>query len=172
MKLAALFIVAAQAVAPLSANAVSADAFADVVSAFEAVQQGGSQSRAAMVINGAGAYPATDGVDLSRRWPAMKIKAEAPYRDRTLGPAYKVLSLAAGKSAQFDQIFTAGQRARIKVVPRRGTRFQLSVTDDDGKRQCAADRTPCDWTPLWTSRYRIELSNPGHMPALYYVVMQ
>lgn len=167
MKIAALILLAAQGSAPLAD-----DAFSDVASAFAYVQQGGSQSRAARTIESVGGFPATDLDDVSHHWK-VKAAPAAAYRDRTLGPAYKVLSLGAGKSAKFEQTFLAGQRARITVVPRQGTRFQLSVTDDDGKRQCAAaDRAPCDWTPLWTSRYRIELSNPGHASALYYVVMQ
>lgn len=167
MKLAALIFLAAQA-APLSA-----DAFSDVADAFRSVQQGGSRTRAARVIENAGAFPASDGDALSRHWPKVKNGTGEAYRDRTLGPAYKVLSLAPGKSARFEQIFMAGQRARITVVPRQGYRFRLSVIDDDGKHQCeAADRASCDWTPIWTSRFRIELSNPGTAPALYYVVMQ
>jgi hypothetical protein len=167
VKAAALMILAAQAVS------APADAFFDVISAFQSVQQGGSRNKATRIIENAGAFPASEDDALSRHWPKAKTGTSEHYRDRTLGPAYKVLSLGAGKSAQFEQIFMAGQRARIMFVPRQGTRFQLSVTDDDGKRQCAAvDRAPCDWTPIWTSRYRIELSNPGHGPALYYVVMQ
>ena len=167
MKLAALIFLAAHAAIP------PADAFSDVIGAFQSVQQGGSRNKAARMIENAGAFPASDGDTLSRHWPKAHVGKSDTYRDRTLGPAYKVLSLAPGKTAQFEQIFMAGQRARITVVPRQGTRFQLSVIDDDGKRQCnVADRAACDWTPIWTSRYRIELSNPGHIPALYYVVMQ
>ena len=167
MKLAAIMIMLA---AHMPAT-VSDDSFSDVTAAFASVQQGGSQSRAARTIESAGAFPATDLDNLARHWK-VKAGTEAAYRDRTLGPAYKVLSLGAGKSARFEQIFLAGQRARITVVPRQGTQFQLSVTDDDGKRQCTVARAPCDWTPIWTSRYRIELSNPSRAPALYYVVMQ
>ena len=30
----------------------------------------------------------------------------------------------------------------------------------------------CSWMPLWTTRYGIDVSNPGRMPGRYYMVVQ
>jgi hypothetical protein len=102
---------------------------------------------------------------------AVSAKPRQAYRNRALGPAYRKVALAPGATARFEQTFFAGQRARVAVVPVDRAVFALAVTDDDGASQCDSSAR-CDWTPLWTTRYRVALDNRGPRPASFFVVMQ
>lgn len=85
-----------------------------------------------------------------------------------------MVALPAGAATQFDQIFLAGQRARVAVVPLIKSVFGLSVRDDQRQPVCVsgANAPRCDWIPNFTTRYEIRLSNPGKVKSNYYVVMQ
>ena len=128
-----------------------------------------------------GARPLDDSPDVAIRWQSFgrsgggKSRAAlAPYRDRALGAGYRMVALPAGATTQFDQIFLAGQRARVAVVPITKSVFGLSVRDDQRQPVCVggANAPRCDWIPNFTTRYEIRLSNPGKVKSDYYVVMQ
>lgn len=150
-----------------------ADDFTRVV---DAVTSGDSRSAAVRrhageALAALGARPASGTPDLAKLWGAG---APPAYRDRALGPAYRIIAVVPGGSARFDQVFLAGQRARVAVVAHGAAPARVAVTDDDGLQQCGP-RDPvghCDWVPLWTTRFRIELQNPGIRAASYTVVVQ
>lgn len=118
-----------------------------------------------------GAKP-IDGDDLGMRW-SKGAKQNPPYRNRALGPGYRSVSLARGDAAHFEQVFLAGQRAQVALVPFNQSEFRLAVSDDQGGMQCAVPTAMrCSWIPLWTTRYRIDVVNTGKMPGISYLVMQ
>lgn len=157
----------------LGAAGAAPDDFTRVVAAVSAGDnpQPAIRRRAGESLAAAGARPVAGTPDLAAAWGA----AGAPvFRDRALGPAYRIVAVAPGGSARFDQVFLAGQRARIAVVAHGTAPARVAVTDDDGLPQCGAGDPVgrCDWVPLWTTRFRIELHNTGIRSASYTIVVQ
>ena len=70
-------------------------------------------------------------------------------------------------------MFLVGQRARVAVVAASPATVHLNMTDEMGAPQFRSDaRSGCDWVPLWTTRFQIELVNAGATTAAYYVVVE
>ena len=150
----------------------SPDAFDRVTAALMAGHTAAGRGRAARTLAASGARPLDDGPDLAVAWASQGDKAPV-YRERALGPAYKRVTIQSGAAVRFAQTFLAGRQARVAVVPDRSGRFELAVTDEDGAAQCTAQRAGrCDWVPLWTTRFQIELKNPGPAPASYYIIVE
>ena len=170
MKRVSVPIVAALALLLVAAD--SADDFARTVSALASGVAGrapADRARAGRTLLAIGARP-LDGDDLGQRWAR---KQAAPYRDRALGPGYRTVSVAPGSTMHFEQTFLAGQRAQVAVVALDRARFALAVKDDEGAVSCAAPPGGrCSWVPLWTTRYGIDVSNPGRATGRYYMVVQ
>ncbi len=129
------------------------------------------------VLEGLGARPAEDAPDLVRTWSmrAQELGAAAPPpRGRTAGPAYRDGVLAAGESADFNDMFHAGRAAIVSVAPRGGTAFILRVRNAQGAQICAefAEDGPaeCRWTPVWTEQVRIEIVNLSGRRAQYFLL--
>lgn len=123
-----------------------------------------------------GATPQPGEMDIARGW-LRSVHAKTPraaYRDRPLGPGYRTIGLPRGASAHFDQVFLAGQRARVAVVPLRQARFTVRIVDDAQQNVCDASspRALCDWVPSFTTRFGIEVRNAGSTPASFVVVVQ
>ena len=123
-----------------------------------------------------GATPQAGEKDIARSW-LERAHAKVPhatYRDRPLGPGYRTIGLPRGASAHFDQVFLAGQRARVAVVPLRPARFTMKIVDDAQQNVCDASspRALCDWVPSFTTRFGIEVRNAGSAPASFVVVVQ
>jgi hypothetical protein len=130
----------------------------------------------------AGARPAEAGEpDLALHWADLAArrgtKANLVWRDRALGPAYRRGRVAPHASVSLDQLFLAGRKAEIALMPvgARG-RLVLDVTDDKGGlicRQKASDPpAKCAWLPVYTTRHAIRVRNEGAVPADYYLVMK
>lgn len=109
--------------------------------------------------------------DLALAW--QKGAAAVPLRGRALGPAYRRMLLEPRTSLRLEQTFLAGQRAQIEVVAWNHASFQLEVKDDEGKPVCITTRSAkCTWLPAWTTRYRVDLSNPSANAGTYFLVIQ
>ncbi len=152
----------------------TADALARGLAA-EARHDRGGLRAAAVALAAGGASPVGGGEDLSRRWlHAAHARSGPATRDRALGPGYRMLALDGGGSAAFEQVFLAGQSARVAVVPRGRADFTMSVKGDG--RETVCDASPpegrCGWVPAYTTRYRIEVRNPGRSAGLYYLMVQ
>lgn len=124
---------------------------------------------AGLALMAIGAKP-IEGEDLGERWSKG---ARAPaYRDRALGPGYRAISLEGGKTAHFEQVFLAGRKAQVALVSLDQATFQIEVSDDQGARQCAGTGGRCAWTPLWTTRFRIDIANRSNRSGTSYLVVQ
>lgn len=129
------------------------------------------------VLDGLGARPAEGAPDLARTWSlrAQELGADMPPpRGRTAGPAYRDGVLAAGESADFNDMFHAGRVAIVSVAPRGGTAVVLRVRNAQGAEICAefAEDGPveCRWTPVWTERVSIEIANLSGRRAQYFLL--
>ena len=136
---------------------------------------------AAATLVAAGARPVEGTENLASRWRSAATRVDpahggavADYRDRALGPAYRTINLPGGGKAVFEQVFLAGQRARVSVVSVSNSDFQLTVNDDDNHRVCSNTTTGnrCEWVPSWTTRFSVNISNPGESSGIYYLVIQ
>ena len=178
MRLIALLVAAALG-GPVAADQPT-DAFARAVaglrsgSAAETAHDRIRLGAAIRLVEATGAHPADPTDDVVSRWRAhAAVASTPPYRDRALGPAYRHIALPRAGTIHFEQTFLAGQRARIAVVPLRRAAAKLQVLDDDGHPVCAAaSGGSCDWIPLWTTRFRVDVVNTGARDAEYIVVIQ
>lgn len=118
------------------------------------------------------------GDDPLSAWRAEAAPGEAPvptFRGRALGPAYRHATIAPGKRMQIEQIFYAGQRAEIAAQSQDGQPVALAIRDKRQEPVCAASLAPsanCQWMPLFTERFSIELVNNGGKPASVYIVFR
>ena len=136
--------------------------------------------RSAHMLASLGAHPAEkESGDLATEWNEIAVRNGAaempPYRGRSLGPAYRKGSVAAGSSIALQQMFFAGKKAEISVVPSPNVELDLVVKSAKGKEICHSKvgepNASCRWLPVYTSRYRIELVNKGKSSAGYYLVV-
>lgn len=98
-----------------------------------------------------------------------------PYRGRTLGPAYRRARVEPGASLQIDQIFYAGERAEIAAQTSDGSNIALQINNPRDEAVCAKPLAPsanCNWLPIFTERFSIELVNRGSQPASVYIVFR
>ncbi len=137
--------------------------------------------RVADTLVAAGARPLEGTQDLAQHWRAAAERVDPGhgavlpgYRDRALGPAYRTVTLPGGGKAVFEQVFLAGQRARVSVVAVSNSDFQLSVSDDDNRQVCRNSVTAsrCEWVPAWTTRFNVNILNSGPAAGVYYLVIQ
>lgn len=178
MRLIALLLAAALA-GPVAADQPT-DAFALAVAGFrkgsaaEVTHDRARLGAAVRLVEASGAHPADGTDDMMRSWRARAAGTNEPvYRDRALGPAYRHIALPRAGTIHFEQTFLAGERARIAVVPLRRAAAKLQVLDDEGHPVCAsASGRSCDWIPLWTTRFRVDVVNTGARDAEYIVVIQ
>jgi len=158
----------------LGANAVPSG-FDRVLNALADSTAPGGRSTAAIVLAEEGAHPIDGAVDLSALWMSTRGIPKSPvYRKRALGPGYRAVRLAGGEAIRLEQVFLAGQRAQVAVAAQEITKFSLTVSDDDQQTSCAASHrhAKCDWTPYYTTRFKIDLINSGNSPNVFYLVLQ
>jgi hypothetical protein len=129
-------------------------------------------------LDAAGARPVAGEVDMAGRWrtlaEARGIKDEAvPYRGRALGPAYRRGRLDPGAALATDQLFLAGQKAVVSLVPEPGRKLSMQVAEPERsicEVAAQAPRAACAWLPLFTTRVKIRVVNRSLAPATYYLV--
>lgn len=128
-----------------------------------------------------GAMP-SQGSDLALEWQRQRqhiagraLRQPPPVRGRALGAAYRKTMVEPGHDLVLEQVFLAGQKAKVSVVPGGGAVFRFSVAEEKGNTVCTRDvgaaPAACAWLPIWTSRYRIEVKNRGRSAAHVYVVI-
>lgn len=123
-----------------------------------------------------GARPAADQADPVAPWRLRaQMPRTAPYRGRVLGPAYRAGTLDPGGSVRLPQLFDGGRAARVAVATRGQAALDLIVLDTEARPVCPPGRTPsreCNWTPLFSSRFEIVLTNASGTAATYYLVIE
>jgi hypothetical protein len=137
-------------------------------------------TEAERLLAGAGARPVEGSADAAEDWRRQLRTitgkdSTPPLRGRALGSAYKLMTLAGGGALTLEQIFLAGKKAKVSLVPTEPGELALAIAGDDGKHLCARNATEgpasCSWLPAWTTRYRIEVRNPGRRVASLYLVI-
>lgn len=130
---------------------------------------------AAETLRAMGAKPADD--DAAARWRKQAIAAGAtpppPMRGRLLGPAYRSGLIAPNASISTEQIFLAGQRAEVAIVPHGAGTVKIRIGEGDTaicERQISAPRGGCSWIPTFTRRIEIRLTNGSAQPLRYWLV--
>lgn len=146
--------------------------------AAEEVGDGKAMLAAARSLEALGARPSIDTSDLAAH---LRLQAAArgvrdelpPVRGRALGPAYSRGVLQPGAKLSTDQVFLAGQKAEVALVPQPGHGLTIRVSGRDGQiceHAAQAPKAICAWLPVFTQRVTIDVVNPGRLPARYYLV--
>ena len=146
--------------------------------AAEAAGDGTAMLGAARSLEALGARPSAASADLAIHWrraaAARGVRDTLPpVRGRALGPAYSEGVLQPRARLSTEQVFLAGQRAEIALVPQPGRGLTIRIAARDRqicRRSVAAPRATCAWLPVFTQRVAIDVVNPGPLPARYYLV--
>jgi hypothetical protein len=151
-----------------------------VARGIEAEQAGDGRAMlaAARRLEALGARPAPDGENLAQHWRrlarARGVKDPTPpVRGRALGPAYARGVLAPGRSFATEQLFLAGQKAEVALVPQRGRSLAFRLEAGEKRiceRTAQAPRASCAWLPVFTSRVAIRVLNPSRDSVAYVLV--
>lgn len=122
-----------------------------------------------------GARPLDAGADPVAQWRAQAVMPNMPpYRGRVLGPAYKAGMLNPGDTVRLPQLFDGGRAARVAVATADKAPLDFTVLDREAKPVCPpakARSKECSWTPLFSGRFEIVLSNSSANAAGYYLVI-
>lgn len=116
--------------------------------------------------------PAADPVAQWRTQAEMPITP--PYRGRVLGPAYKAGKIDPGATVRLPQLFDGGRAARVAIATPGQAPLDFTVLDREAKPVCPpakARSRECSWTPLFSGRFEIVLSNSSSNAAGYYLVI-
>lgn len=148
----------------------------------QAARDAKSLDRSQRLLVSAGARPEEGTPDLAAAWQAdaeriagKPFPEPPPVRGRVLGSAYRTATLAAGATLTLEQIFMAGQKAKVSLVPGAKSQLGFAISEGSADPVCAKDvagaPASCSWLPIWTTRYKIAISNKSKRPAPVYVVV-
>ena len=116
------------------------------------------------------------GDDPLARWRnEYQASGAAPWRGRALGPAYRRARVAPGEKLRIEQVFLAGERARIAAEASGGGQVALAINNPRSEAVCQRQLAPrgnCNWLPIYTERFSIELENTGSQPASVFIVFR
>lgn len=161
---------AAAVLAALCLGNTEEDPVDRVVSALQqGLQSHAAQHRAAAVLAATGAQPLEGTRNLQAAWAR---RGAAVFRNRALGPAYRLIELGGGEEVHFEQTFLAGQRAHVAISEPGSGQFSLVIIDEGGQPQCATTGRDCSWMPLWTARFRITVRNQSGQRGRSFLVLQ
>ena len=156
------------------ANEQIAQALADAHVA-SASGDAGRLSQAVSLIERSGARPAEgwNGSDPVPAWRDRLGPDTRPMRGSPLGPGYRCGQLIGGASERFDQVFLSGRKAKIALSTPGNAPVALRVFDADRKPVCSTStmHRACNWIPMFTQRYTIEVVNTGPRDADYFLVV-
>lgn len=111
---------------------------------------------------------------MMEEWRALAPDAAPPLRGRALGPAFRTGRIAPAQAEIFEQTFLAGKRAAIVASTPSDAVLALQVSRADAAPVCheTARQSRCSWTPVFTGRYAIRISNPGREARRYFLVIE
>ena len=97
-----------------------------------------------------------------------------PVRGAVQGPGVRRGALESGAQVRLTRAFYAGRVARITLGAPHEAALELRIQESEGPAVCeqVAHNGPvtCEWTPIWTSDYLIEVRNLADGPARYRLV--
>ncbi len=166
--------------APMAAFEPSGDPLADAAALLAAADSAGNAEQRAPFVDRLNAMNVAlaDGAqdDPLSAWRAEhQATGTPPWRGRALGPAYRRTRVPAGEIVRIEQIFYAGQNAEIAAQASGGGTVALAISNPRAEAVCAKSVTPranCNWLPLFTERFSIELENSGSEAASVYLVFR
>ncbi|TYC85412.1 hypothetical protein [Novosphingobium sp. BW1] len=128
------------------------------------------------MIERAGAHPIAEwsGNDPVPLWRTVAPATSAPapiYRGSPLSPGYRSGQVTGGKADQFEQVFLSGEKAPIALSSAGKAPWSLRVLDRNARAVCEGNNGACQWVPLFTQRYVIEIRNHSKNLAGYFVVV-
>jgi len=146
--------------------------------AAEEAGDGPAMLAAARSLEALGAKPRDGEADLAEHWRGLALARgiadkTPPVRGRALGPGYSRGTLPAGAALSTEQVFLAGQKAEIALVPQVGRNLAIRISARDKvicERARAAPRVTCSWLPVFTNRVAIRVANQSREPARFYLV--
>lgn len=126
-------------------------------------------------LDGLGAHAADPAADPVATWrPHAVMPATPPMRGRVLGPAYRAGMLSPGATVRLPQLFDGGRAARVAVATPGQAGLGFTVLDGTARPVCppaTARNRQCMWTPIYSGRFEIVLTNPSGQSAGYYLVI-
>lgn len=111
--------------------------------------------------------------DTLAMWQSASGVEPPPFRGRLLGPAYVRGELAPGEVWRSAQTFKSGEASTLSVSHKGSGPVRMTVSDRKARAVCTPRRMKepaCRFTPLFTQRYDIELTNEGTEDAVYFLV--
>jgi hypothetical protein len=160
----------------LPAGTEPAEAVAQLLAQADAAQ--GEPQRLGTLIaalDAMGAKPQEGSADPVAQWRTQaEMPDRPPYRGRVLGPAYRAGKLNPGTTVRLPQLFDGGRAARVAVATPDQAPLDFTVLDREAKPVCPpakARSRECSWTPLFSGRFEIVLSNTSSNAAGYYLVI-
>jgi len=111
--------------------------------------------------------------DTLAMWQTASGVQPTPFRGRLLGPAYVRGELAPGEVWRSAQTFKSGEASTLSVSHKGLGPVRMTVSDAKARKVCAERRMKspaCRFTPMFTQRYEIELTNEGDENAVYFLV--
>ncbi|KPP81477.1 MAG: hypothetical protein HLUCCA04_06690 [Oceanicaulis sp. HLUCCA04] len=143
----------------------------------EAASDGAALRAAASLLDSSGAVPAEGEPDLMERWRDMAAglgEELPPVRGRIAGPAYRNGIVGAGAAAVLRDSFHSGRAARVSLQARGAGTLRLSIRRNDGEAVCEAlaSTVPvsCQWVPVWSEPFTIEITNLTGGQIAYYLI--
>lgn len=132
-------------------------------SASAKADEDGDESLAAALISDARLYARGDETLLAR---ADAIEGGAS-KGSTSGPGRYNRRIDSRSYLTIREAFRGGQTAEVVVVGDGDTDLDLRITDENGNTVCnrtsGGDRERCVWTPAWTGRFTIKVTNYGYV---------
>jgi hypothetical protein len=141
---------------------------------------GASLRQAAQALQALGAAPISGTDDLAKNWlvSAQTIASDdgetaIPYRGRIKGPAYRKQSLAVGEHDIIEDVYYAAEAAEMTLKSLQGQELYWEIIEatDGDKPVCAGQALSkpqsCRFTPLWTAKYNIRISNVSDQDTTY-----
>ncbi|MEO1039563.1 MAG: hypothetical protein AAFX09_08455 [Pseudomonadota bacterium] len=114
---------------------------------------------------------------IAEAWSAAAQTGEdtPPVRGAVQGPGVHRGVLESGELAELTRAYYAGRVARITLGAPRGASLELRIQESDGgptvcEPTLQSGPVTCEWTPIWTSDYVIEVRNLADGSARYRLV--
>lgn len=165
---------------PRSSVMRTADAIAQGEAALQS-NQTDSLMRAAQILTAVGARPADESAEnLADTWAQIASRQDpllvVPiYRGRLLGPAYKSGTISGNGSIVIEQLFLAGKKATVALVPAASSNLTIHVKNGSGEPVCVKPeikgKASCQWLPIFTDRFEIRVQNGSQTNAKYHLIL-